>query len=163
MAGGGAVWELSPRADVRLWSDKRPDPDLVQSFPIHKLDESLDVFPRGGTLVFIGVYDLPGNSMPRARPRRMAVVIYNTFCPTDLKQFHATCTHQRYSEVDGVRFGGAPPTPRSCAGIVEPSPIDLKRFRPTSHGNQNADFTIGRLSQQRSAKAPSEQPRVSGS
>ena len=66
-AGGGSenrtielFRELSPHALVSLWSNSQPDPALAGLYPIRRIDPDAGSFPRGGTLVFIGVYKPPG-------------------------------------------------------------------------------------------------------
>jgi glycosyltransferase involved in cell wall biosynthesis len=116
-------------------------------------------FPRGGTLVIVGVYFTLEKWYERAGLRR-TVLLYNTPEPP--------CLLSRLQELN---VGGAPrvellfpsdAVKRSTGlpGFFEPSPIDTDLFCPLDHRREaNKDsFIVGRLSRDEPFKFHSEAP-----
>jgi glycosyltransferase involved in cell wall biosynthesis len=138
---------LTPHARVNLWSDSTPDPDLSLACPIRQLDPAAGVFPRGGTLVFVGVYKHPGSWVVTAQPRR-AIVIYNTRTPRMLVSFMRHLFHHGIPIVEVVYASELLQQETKLRGIVEPSFIDLSRFAPPPVTTQRdlSSFVVGRLS-----------------
>lgn len=115
---------LRPRADVLLWSEHRVHPGIQA--PVRRIAGG--DFPRGGTLVVVGVYHALGDWIAEAKPER-AILVYNTFHPDALKQQLARL------DAAGIR----PELVYACEllrlsagreGVVELSPIDLAEFSP---------------------------------
>lgn len=133
--------ELKPHAEVRLWSDDQPAAAFA-ALPIEKIRP--DHFPRGGTLVFVGVYRLPGEWIAQARPRR-AIVLYNMLLPAKLVELMKRLLAHAASEVEVVYASELLKQKTKLRGIVELSQIDLTRFVPRPRPAREA-FVIGRLS-----------------
>jgi hypothetical protein len=140
--------ELSPHADVRLWSEVTPDPDLAAAWPIQRIDLERGNFPRGGTLVFVGFYHFPGPWIAQAQPRR-AIVHYNIRAVQALIRFMRRLFAQKIERVEVVFASLTMQQETKLRGIVEPSLIDLVRFRPRSvveeSGTHQRPFVVGRL------------------
>lgn len=128
---------LRPRADVLLWSEHAVHPAVDR--PVRRIGGG--DFPRGGTLVQVGVYFALGPWLAEARPER-AIVVLNTWDPASFSRALAA-------------FGDRPPeivyaseALRRAAGRegrVEPSPIDLDRFTP-GPPRPPGPLVVGRLS-----------------
>jgi glycosyltransferase involved in cell wall biosynthesis len=133
--------ELRPYADVRLWSDGEPAPAFV-GVPIERIEAGH--FPRGGTLVFVGVYRLPGDWIAQARARRV-IVLYNMLLPGKLVAFMKRLFAAAAKEVEIVYVSELLKQKTKLRGIVEPSLIDLARFAPRPRIARET-FVVGRLS-----------------
>ena len=142
----GLYRELSPHADVWLWTEHQPDAEIARSFPIQRVDVANGQFPRGGTLVFVGIYQLPGEWTARANPRR-AIVLYNTRAPQQLVQFLRQLCSETVHRVEVVFASEELRRETKLRGVVEPSIVDLTRFAPRHRTELHSEpFTIGRLS-----------------
>jgi len=67
-AAGGSEWrtvelyrEWTSHSDVTLWTEHQPHPIFAAALPIKRIDAAAGLHPTGGTLVFIGVYQPPGD------------------------------------------------------------------------------------------------------
>ena len=69
--------ELSKWTDVHLWSEYKPDFEIAGQYPIRKIDPARGNWPKGGNLVFVGVYFGVGAWAREAHPRR-TIVFFNT-------------------------------------------------------------------------------------
>jgi len=136
---------LAPHARVSLWSNDTPDPDLARNYSVRCIDPTTDSIPRGGTLVFIGVYKLPGTWITAARPRR-AIVVYNMRTPRALVRFMQQLFNQGLSNVEVVFASELLKQETKLRGVVEPSLIDLTRFKPAPPAGRQSAFILGRLS-----------------
>lgn len=135
---------LRSHAMVRIWSTLPPHPSY-SPYPIEVIAQEAGHFPRGGTLVLVGGYYELGEWLHIASPDRI-IVKYNSF------------THLRFfAWLTELKAAGLPtphlvfPSKRlrdavAMEGMVEPSPIDLDRFRPAGEGNATRQYTVGRLS-----------------
>ena len=149
-ACGGADWRavetwrlLHPRGDVRLWSEYEPDPQFEVVAPVRRIAPWKLDFPRGGTLVFVGVYFRVGHWVRFASPERV-VVLYNTAQPDRLrKNLARIASCGRAAEV--VYTSHALRRLERGHGPVLESPIDLARFVYRERGAARP-FTVGRLS-----------------
>ena len=149
-ACGGADWRavetwklLHSRGNVTLWSEYEPHPRFERTAPVRRIEPWKLAFPRGGTLVFVGVYFRIGHWVRFARPRRV-VVLYNTAQPDRLrKNLTRIASCGRTAEV--VYTSHTLRRLERGHGPVLESPIDLARFvyRERSSGRP---FTVGRLS-----------------
>lgn len=149
-ATGGAeartidTWRiLRGAAPTRLWSEYEPAREYERAYPVERIRPWRLAFPRGGTLVFIGVYFRVGQWVRLARPDRI-VLVYNTDQPDRLRKTIARVrVGGRWPEIiytsDNLRrlHGGH--------GPVLESPIDLTRF-PRVGRDGLRPFTLGRLS-----------------
>jgi glycosyltransferase involved in cell wall biosynthesis len=149
-------------AEVRIWSEYEPAPfftrvERIRCIRPFKLD-----FPRGGTLVFVGVYFRIGHWVRFARPRRV-VVLYNTDQPDrlrkNIRRLSGTgCrTELIYTSVELRRRHRA-----DSAGLDGPvleSPIDTHRFHPSATLPVRP-FTVGRMSRDTPSKHHEEDPEL---
>ena len=134
---------LDPHASVTVWSDEPPDPGFNGLFPIRQLAPPSN-FPRSGTFVFIGTYQSVGPWFKHVKPSRI-IFIQNMQDPERLREFHASVTSVT-SLVPEMVYASAPmmdETPE-LPGIIQASPIDLERFRPSLRANEK--FVVGRIS-----------------
>src|SRR5262245_38800154 len=134
-AAGGSEWHaielyrlLSPHAEVKLWTEHRPDPELVAACPIHTIDPGLGVFPRQGTLVFMGVYKLPGPWIAQAKPRR-TIIAYNTAAPRLLDRFMKWLNAHQIKRGEVTFASQALRDKTRLPGLIELSFVDLNRFK----------------------------------
>jgi glycosyltransferase involved in cell wall biosynthesis len=135
---------LRSKADVTLWSESEPDPQITLRNQIQPIRPWLGAFPRGGTMVFVGVYFRIGRWIRFAHPKRI-VVIYNTDHPDKLKKrIKRLATSGTSVEIVSTSPGlslllGTPDLP-----ILE-SPIDLTSLLNLSRPPRQK-FIVGRLS-----------------
>lgn len=143
-----------------MWATRPPGPGVAAAaaalaLRVHTLAPWRGGFPRSGTFVLIGVYwhgEL-GRWRYAARPRRK-VVVYNTRDPAffaDVARRLADCRGSAPVEV--VYAGEDSRRDLDLPGVVEPSPIDLERFRPSVSAPApnagslvGAGFVVGRMS-----------------
>lgn len=133
-----ALYELlREKADVLLWSEHRVHAAVER--PVRAV--AGDDFPRGGTLVVVGVYFPLGDWIARARPRR-TILLYNTPEPGHLERtldrLRAAGLEPELVYASELLRGGRP-------GRVEPSPLDVEAFSP-GPPRPPGPFTVGRLS-----------------
>ncbi len=139
---------LSKVADVTVWSEHKISCELARRLPIKKINRYLGMYPKEGTLVFVGCYFKVGSWLKHFRPGRV-IALYNTPDAQNLEQFldylrlhglESICEYVYASEWLRARTG--------LPGIVQVSPIDLNRFRPRFKLSQHEGrtFTVGRLS-----------------
>ena len=149
-ATGGAeartieTWRILRRfAPTRLWSEYEPAGEYDRDFPVERIRPWRLAFPRGGTLVFIGVYFRVGQWIRLAHPNRI-VLVYNTHQPDRLRKTIARVRAAgRWPEI--VYTSASLRDMHGGHGLVLESPIDLARF-PRIKRNAERAFTIGRLS-----------------
>lgn len=149
-AVGGSEWRtielyrlLAPHADVRIWSESTPDPELCRYVPVQRIDPATGSLPQGGTLLFIGCYRVPGDWL-RASHARRTVLLYNTPTPRRLTAT-AIALSALGARIEMVYAAAWMRDAVGVPGFVHASPIDLTRFRPISERAPGA-FRIGRLS-----------------
>ncbi len=151
---GGSAWrtmelyrELSAQATVRIWTDVKPDAMLAATLPIERIDVAAGRYPRGGTIVFIGVYHQPGDWVDLVKPRR-AIVVYNIFQPQDLVIFMRRLFAAGMQNIEMVYASQLLREQTKLKGIVEYSPINLTQFPPKPLDAERAErpFVVGRLS-----------------
>jgi glycosyltransferase involved in cell wall biosynthesis len=148
---------LADVADVRLWSEYEPAPVFNRTHEIARVRPMRFAFPRGGTLVFVGVYFRIGHWVHFARPARV-VVLYNTDQPDRLRKNLARLAHTgRPTEV--VYTSAALRRRHGGDGPVLESPIDTRRFRP-ANGRTHRPFTVGRMSRDIRSKHHEEDPAL---
>jgi glycosyltransferase involved in cell wall biosynthesis len=167
-----ALYEkLRPDADVALWTEHPPWSELAQ-LPIQRIDEAADIYPRGGTLVIVGVYFFPLSSWIARTSFDRVVIVYNTFSLPKLEgligqlesaglprpeMVYASELMRR--SIEQPLTMGMPPSRvdwlETCASIarrvhprsaVHPSPIDLTTFQAVARTRSNDPFVVGRLS-----------------
>ncbi len=148
---GGSEWrtvslyrQLQSAAEVRIWHFRGAPSEAFSGFDLSRIDTLRLAFPRGGTLVFVGVYFNISHWIRLARPERV-ILTYNT---PDAKRLTA--------RVDLIRRTcGLEPEIVFCSkelasqvpfrGTVEPSLVDLDAFTPADRSGRTT-FRVGRLS-----------------
>lgn len=138
---------LSPFANVTVWSEHKICSELAKRLPIKAINRHLGIYPKNGTLVFVGCYFRIGNWIQHFKPGRV-IGLYNTPDEQNLEQFlgflrqaglESICEFVYASEWLRTRTG--------LPGVVQISPIDLNRFSPSPRQqSESGSFTVGRLS-----------------
>ncbi|NOR71168.1 MAG: glycosyltransferase, partial [Methylomarinum sp.] len=134
------------RCDVTLWSEYEPDKRLKDIFPIKSLRTKQLRFPKTGTFVFFGVYYHIGRWIHFTYPNRI-ILQYNTFTPDHLAEKLKRLTNKK--KIEMVYCSELIKQSANMPGVVEPSPIDMENFKPTTHNSAASTldtFTIGRHS-----------------
>jgi len=150
-AAGGSEWrtvelyrELASHADITLWTEHQSHPMFAAALPIRRIDIAAAQYPTGGTLVFVGVYQEPGDWLALARPRR-SIVIYNTPAQRELVAFMRRLFAAQIDPVEIVYASEALQEKTKLRGVVQPSPIDLDRFTPRTPLIRDAALGAGLL------------------
>jgi len=102
------------------------------------------VFPRGGTLIVVGAYSVPGVWLQTSRPERV-ILVCNTAQPQDLYQRMAQLRSATGREPELAYVSRALGESMLLPGRVVFSPIDLVRFSPALVAPAGP-FTVGRHS-----------------
>lgn len=136
---------LSLHAEVHLWSEDIIHPQISESYNIEKISLIDNIYPRGGTMVFVGVYRIPGNWVYKTHANR-TIVIFNTPHIDPLPHMLLTLSSLR-CKIEMVYAAHWMRKLIHYPGPVQPSPIDLNLFfPPLASMKKNTSFTIGRLS-----------------
>jgi glycosyltransferase involved in cell wall biosynthesis len=134
---------LREHADVTMWSEFTPDPEIEARYAVRRVRPWRGQFPRGGTMVFMGVYFRIGRWVPLANAQRI-VLIYNTDDPDSLaKRLKRLATTFKPIEV----VSSSPGLSRLLGAnlpLLE-SPIELAPFLNLARP-PHQQFTVGRLS-----------------
>lgn len=164
-ANGGSEWHtltlfeiLAEHTEVNLWTEFKADPSLTGRYPIRAIDPQRGQFPKGGNLVFIGVYFAVTGWVRAANPNR-TVVFFNTPDPDrlpavveGLKSAGLKNIEVAYqAEVHQAMFPQYP-------GLVHPSPISLEIFQPRPLMHEG--FTVGRYSRDHPEKHHADDPAL---
>jgi glycosyltransferase involved in cell wall biosynthesis len=159
-AHGGSEWRavdtfrlLEPHSSAHVWSEQAPHARFRSALPVERIAPWRLGLPRGGTLVFVGVYFRIGHWVRFASPRRV-VVLYNTSQDDRLRKNLARIAASGVT-AEVVYTSAALRQRERGHGPVLESPIDVARFpyRPR-HGGR--PFTVGRLSRDMPTKHHAE-------
>jgi glycosyltransferase involved in cell wall biosynthesis len=167
-ASAGSEWRtlelyrlLRPHAEVTVWSANRPDPAMAALLPIEPIRPGRLHFPRGGTLVFIGVYYRYGRWVHFSGTDRR-IIVYNSHHPHILRRrvrkLRSFGTHR-------VELAFASRWLRDASGYDGPvhwSPIDVQRFCVRPGPRPASPFTVGRLSRDMPEKHHAGDPLLYG-
>ena len=148
---------LAPVADVRLWSEYDVAPQFRRTHEVRRIRGMRLAFPRGGTLVFVGVYFRIGHWVHFARPARI-VVLYNTDQPDRLQKNLARLAHAGCG-IEVLYTSAALRRRHGGRGPVLESPIDVDRFCPVRPPSTRP-FTIGRMSRDLRSKHHEDDPSL---
>lgn len=148
--------ELAQYGEVNLWTEYKPDARFAGSYPIRGIEPNRGVFPKGGTLVFIGVFFGIGRWVREAKPKRV-IVFFNTPDWDRLEPVVESLRHHTGCEVEVVyhcheqrkRFPQYP-------GPTQPCFIDLDGFVPVERSSD--EFVVGRMSRDDPEKHHREDP-----
>jgi len=150
---------LSNSLEVSLWAEDLPDKPILGRYPIRYIEAARNVHPVGGVQVFVGVYFDVGQWIRNARPRR-SVIVYNTVDDRRLRHL-ANRLEAAGGVVPEIVFASQEHKKRTAGfdGVVEPSPIDIDRFRPSA-ATRAPSFTVGRLSRDNLLKHHRNDPEL---
>jgi glycosyltransferase involved in cell wall biosynthesis len=150
---------LSPHADVKVWTTHRPHPSLAALLPIQRIVPGRLQFPRGGTVVFVGVYYRYGRWIHWSGCRRR-IIVYNSHHPHILRRrvrkLRSFWTH----DVEVVFAARWVREESGFDGPVQVSPVDMARFTPRSGPRPLRPFTVGRLSRNQPEKHDGRDPAL---
>lgn len=136
---------LTPYAEVHIWSEDTIHPQISGSYKIEKISHLENRYPCGGTMVFIGIYRIPGNWVYKTHANR-TIVIFNTPHIGPLPRMLLTLS-SLHCQIEIVYAAQWMRKLIHYPGPVQPSPIDLNLFfPPLASMKKNTSFTIGRLS-----------------
>ena len=188
LRAAGLYRELREQAEVHLWSERTPAA-AFDALPIRRLDAENGSFPRGGTLVFVGVYYFPlGSWISRVAVDRV-IIIYNTFSAINLaglcqqlaalglprpEMVYASALVQQSIERPEVlglpasrsEFYDACARVRGCiapGGVIHPSAIDVESFaaaRRAASLRPERPLVVGRLSRDTHLKFHPDDPAL---
>jgi len=154
-AAGGSEWralqllrEFSRISQVTLWSEGTPHSHFVaMGCPISLIRKDENHYPRGGIIIFVGVYFDIGDWILQSEAHRL-VVIYNTFSKYRFGDALTRLTPLGDEPLDLVFASKAIARSVSLPGRIDWSPIDIDRFCPSPKGKDflRADFSVGRHS-----------------
>lgn len=154
---GGTTWrtlslfeELKGFCKVCLWSEREPNPDILEKYPVKQIDLKRLRFPKSGTFVFVGVHSPAGSGswIRYARPRR-TVLIYNNQEPAKFHDRMRQLSNNGRRKVEVLYASELVKSSVNHPGSVQSSLIDIDRFVPAAskpYESTSAEFTIGRLS-----------------
>jgi glycosyltransferase involved in cell wall biosynthesis len=142
---------LAPSAEVKVWSSHDPDPQLASRVPLERIAPWRGRFPRGGTIVFVGVYFKYGSWIHLSGARRR-VVVYNSIHPHVLRRKLRRISELGLRRVEVVFASRWLKASVGIEGPVHASPIDLARFAPGAGVGAVRPFTVGRLSRNQPEK-----------
>ena len=151
---------IRERARVRLWSMYRPHPHLSALAPIEPIEPWRLRFPRGGTLVFVGVYYRYGNWVHLSGASRR-IIVYNSPHPHILRRRVRKLGAFGIHRVEVVHASRWLREESGLDGPVQPSPIDLRIFSPQD-GRGEGPFVVGRLSRSQPEKHNERDPALYG-
>ena len=150
---------LQPYAKVTLWATETPDPKLAAQAPIRVINPFKLAFPRSGTFIFVGAYYWLTSWIRLAHPSR-CIVVFNTPNVSELHGFLHRIAGDNVNRCELVYASTETAALAGLPGTVEPSPIDLTRFKPRqmSKRKQHDDFVVGRLSRDIAYKFHADEP-----
>ena len=135
---------LSAVVQTTLWGFQDFNDQITEGIPVRTLNTRRLSFPVSGTFVIVGVYFELGRWIYATHPRRVTLT-YNTPDP-DLLRKRVSRYGRAFRRTPELVFCSEKTMEESgYSGIVEPSLVDLDRFR-TLRTNRTHGFTVGRLS-----------------
>lgn len=148
-----AVFELlSQSGPVKLWAtSSRAAPALLARYPITRIAPWRGQVPDGGNYVFFGAHWRNRLWPSLVTPPRRLIYVFNTFHPKVLALTARGPAWRRWPATEYVLISAFQKKLLNIVGEVQPSPIDISRFRPrTSSSDRSTDagraLVVGRLS-----------------
>lgn len=138
------------RVTPRLWSPVAPDAALAGAVPIVPIDVDAGVIPRGGTVVFIGLYFDYGEWLAAAAAERV-LVIANTNNPAAWVRNRERLRQPGVPAFELLHTSAALQRALGGGGAVLPSLIDIEVFTPGAERRERP-FTLGRHSRDEAFK-----------
>jgi glycosyltransferase involved in cell wall biosynthesis len=129
----------------------RPDPAMAALLPIEPIVPGRLRFPRGGTLVFVGVYYRYGRWVHLSGAQRR-LIVYNSphhhLLRRRIRKLGSFGTHR----VEVAFASRWLQKESGIEGTIQPSLVDLARFAPRPGPRPEGPFTVGRLSRNQPEK-----------
>jgi len=165
-AAAGSEWRtvelyrlLRGHAGVKVWSAYDAHPHMRALLPIERIAPARFCFPRGGTLVFVGVYYRYGRWVHLSGAARR-IIVYNSPHPHILRRRVRKLRSFGRKKVE-VAFASRWLREESgLDGPVQISPVDLYRFAPRLRPRAGGPFTVGRLSRSQPEKHNARDPAL---
>jgi len=102
-------------------------------------------WPKGGTVVIVGVWFGTGEWIRACNPERI-ILVYNTVSPDQFMSTYRGINRRGFYDIEVVCASETVlRSVEGLEGIVEPSLIDIERFRPATN-RPDRPFTVGRVS-----------------
>lgn len=136
--------ELDPITEVTLWPPAEPDPRILGKYPVKRIIKGTSSFPRGGNLIFCGIYFGIHGWVTAANAARI-ILIVNTENPDHFHEILDGFARIGRRDVEIVYICDA--IRKVCngpPGVIHPSPIDRTLFHRKNRPPR--PFTIGRVS-----------------
>ena len=139
-ADGGSEWRtlelyrlLAPHSEVKLWASGIPDPRLPAEYPVNVISIASGYYPKGGVMVFVGCYYSIEEWVLKTKSDR-TILIYNT--PHVLSLTAALLKISALgSRIELIYAAEWMLRQLGFPGVVQSSPINLKRFSPDNTKN----------------------------
>ncbi len=147
---------LRRHAPVRLWSEFDPDPRLRAGRQIDLIRPKRLAFPKTGTMVFCGACWYVGPWLEYTAPRR--IIVLHNYPHDSYKAWFQRARRPWMPPIEWLFASEQMKAQTELKGIVEPSPVDLQRFRPGAGPGQ--PFTVGRLSRDVPEKFHEDDPAL---
>ena len=135
---------LKRHASVRLWSEFNPDPGLLKNWPIRLIRPKRLSYPKSGTFVFCGACWYVGRWLEYAFPRR--IIVLHNYPHDSYKDWFRRANSPWLPKIEWVFASEQMQRSTDLEGYIEPSPIDLERFKPDRQRSAQSTFAVGRLS-----------------
>jgi glycosyltransferase involved in cell wall biosynthesis len=148
---------LNNVCDVKLWSDSIPNL-VFQDYPINKIQLFKGNFPKTGTFVFIGTYWLPNKWIYLTNPNRIIIVHnvpYTDYLNPLVSKIFA---RNKFPEPEIVFASEKIKNMVNREGTIQPSIIDLEKFKPRRKDHLERNLTVGRMSRDVMQKHHQEDP-----
>jgi glycosyltransferase involved in cell wall biosynthesis len=157
---------LAPVADVAVWTEYAPDPEVARAVPVARIDVRRLRFPKRGSFVFVGVYYHIGRWIRFAWPSRI-IQIYNTPHPELLRERIQRLSLGGRRVVELVFASRSLRDECGLRGVVEDSIIDIERFSPERgaprmRASSKPSFVVGRASRDVPYKHAENDPQLYG-
>jgi glycosyltransferase involved in cell wall biosynthesis len=134
---------LNRHAPARLWSEYKPG-DSLEDWPISLIRPKPLSLPKTGTFVFCGTWWPVGRWLELASPRR--IIVINNYPGSAYKEWFKRATPPWHPKVEWLFASEQIRQATALDGLVQPSPINLERFKPAVRADRSGPFTVGRLS-----------------
>lgn len=135
---------LSPRAEVTIWAEGEPHPELSR-LPFRRLDSAAGDLPEGGTLVLVGIYIDRSHWLRRIRPDRL-IIVYNTTAVVSLHELLDFVSRSGLPKAELVFPSETHRASTGMAGFVDWGLYDFDTFKAPRRDPDFTRFTVGRLS-----------------
>ncbi|MBM9400469.1 glycosyltransferase [Gluconacetobacter azotocaptans] len=138
--------QIERHTDVRLWAPEMPHPEFTVRHGVRGIDPGIGNIPRGGVLVFVGIYFEIEKWIGHVRPSRI-IFLYNTFESPSLFARIEEAYQRTGVKPELLYCSDLMRQETGLPGRFEPSPTDLELFTPSMIPRpKGRPFTLGRHS-----------------